>query len=183
MFNVKLVELPKKVLREISKEVTLPLSKEDDLLAQKMIYHVDDSQKPNTKFRPAVGVAAVQYGVLKRMFYVHVKNFDTDETIFSDVIINPVVLSKSFGKQALSEGEGCLSVPENYPNQEGYIRRATRIKIKCYSYKQQKEVEYDLTGYVAIVFQHELDHLDGKLFIDRIKRSNPWEKEKDLILM
>ncbi|MBR2055994.1 MAG: peptide deformylase, partial [Mycoplasmataceae bacterium] len=57
-YLVNIVELPNKVLREKSKDVPLPLSQEDIELAEKMIYHVEDSIKPNSIFRPAVGVAA-----------------------------------------------------------------------------------------------------------------------------
>lgn len=177
MYEINLVKLPRKVLREKSLEVPIPLSDEDIELAEKMIYHVDDSQKPNTKFRPAVGVAAVQYGILKRVFYIHVKDYQ-DRTIFRDVLFNPVVLNKTVMLNALAEGEGCLSVDDSWPNQEGFIHRANRIVVKAYSYFQQKEVTYDVSDYVAIVMQHELDHLDGKLFIDHINKKHPWRKKE-----
>lgn len=64
-FDIKIVELPEKVLRKMSSDIDLPLSQEDIELAEKMIYHIDDSQKENSKFRAGVGVAAVQYGILK----------------------------------------------------------------------------------------------------------------------
>ncbi|WP_211246869.1 peptide deformylase [Mycoplasma elephantis] len=175
MFDIKLVELPKKILRNISKEVTLPLSQEDDLLAQKMIYHVSDSQKPNTKFRPAVGVAAIQYGIEKRMFYFKVPD-DKGNILVEDLLINPKYEAKSDQMIAISVGEGCLSVNENHPNQEGYIFRPARVIVSGYSYLSKKIVTHDLVGYPAIVCGHEMDHLDGKLFIDHINRKNPWKK-------
>ncbi|UUD37118.1 formylmethionine deformylase [Mycoplasmopsis californica] len=178
MFEVKLVELPAKVLRRISKEVSLPLSEEDDLLAQKMIYHVTDSQQPNTKFRPAVGVAAVQYGIEKRMFYFRVPD-ENNKIIVEDLLINPKYIAKSDQMIAISVGEGCLSVNEKYPNQEGYIYRPARVVVTGYSYLSKKEVTHDLVGYPAVVCGHEMDHLDGKLFVDRINKKNPWKKIKD----
>ena len=181
-FNVKLVKLPTKVLRKKSKKVVLPLSEEDDLLAQKMIFHVTESIKKDSFFRPAVGVAAVQYGNLKKMFFVHITD-EKNNIIFSDVLINPIVIGKSDINTALGGGEGCLSVNENENNQEGYIKRSGRIKLKAYSYYQKEEVIIDGRGYLAIVLQHELDHLEGILFIDHINKKNKWYKDKDLILL
>ena len=66
--DIHLIELPDERLREKSQDLKLPLSEEDKNLIEKMIFHVNDSQEPETKFRPAVGVAAVQYGILKNVF-------------------------------------------------------------------------------------------------------------------
>lgn len=181
-FDVKIVKLPNKILRQKSIDVMIPLSEEDDLLAQKMMYHVVDSTKEDTIFRPAVGVAAVQYGILKRMFFVHI--LDTNNNIvFSDVIINPKILAKSEGLIALKQGEGCLSINETDPNQEGFIKRSERIVLEAYSYNEKKIKRFDCQKFTAIVFQHELDHLEGKLFIDHIDHKNPWYKEEDLTIL
>ncbi len=64
----RISKVAKKVLRQKSVNVPIPLSNEDIELAEKMIYHIDDSQKEGSKFQAGVGVAAVQYGVLKRVF-------------------------------------------------------------------------------------------------------------------
>ncbi len=181
-FDVRIIKLPNKVLRQKSVNVTLPLTKEDDLLVQKMMYHVIDSTKPETHFRPAVGVAAVQYGVLKNIFFVHILDTE-DNIVFSDTIINPKVIAKSDGLTALKQGEGCLSVRETDPNQEGLIKRSERIVVEAYSYNEKKVKTFDCKQFVAIVFQHELDHLEGKLFIDHIDHKNPWVIEKDLNIL
>lgn len=181
-FEVKIIQLPNKILRQKSVDVTIPLSSEDDLLAKKMIYHVIDSTKENSIFRPAVGVAAVQYGILKRMFFVHILD-EEDNIIFSDVIINPKIIAKSEGLAALRQGEGCLSVNESDSNQEGYIKRSERIVVDAYSYNEKKIKRFDCKRFLAIVFQHELDHLDGKLFIDHIDDKNIWSKNKDLTIL
>ncbi len=178
-FIVNIVQLPNKILREKSQDVVLPLSPEDVHLAETMIYHVEDSIKPNSKFRPAVGVAAIQYGIPKNMFYVYIED-GFGNVIFRDLLINPKVISKSNALIALKEGEGCLSVKESDPNQKGYVKRSLRIIVEGYSYFEKKVVRHDQSNYVAIVLQHELDHLEGKLFIDRIDHKNPWKKEKDL---
>ncbi|AXE60895.1 peptide deformylase [[Mycoplasma] phocae] len=176
--DVKLVQLPEQVLRKKSQNVELPLSQENIDLIEKMIFHVDDSQKRNTKFRPAVGVAAVQYGILKNIFYIMIKD-DKEKYLFKDALINPVMIGHSEHKIAISEGEGCLSVNENHPNQEGYIYRYSRVLIKAYSYLEKKEKIYDVSGYPAIVMQHEFDHLQGTLFIDHINKKDPWYKEEN----
>ncbi len=178
-FDVRIIKLPNKVLRKKSVNVPIPLTKEDDLLVQKMMYHVIDSTKPETHFRPAVGVAAVQYGILKNIFFVHILDSD-DNVLFSDAIINPKIIAKSQGMVALKQGEGCLSVRETDPNQEGFIKRSERIVVEAYSYNEKKIKTFDCNQFVAIVFQHELDHLQGKLFIDHINHNHPWQKDEDL---
>ncbi|MCV3733582.1 peptide deformylase [Mycoplasma enhydrae] len=180
--DVKLVELPEKVLREKSLDIEIPLSQENIDLIEKMIYHVSDSQKDNTKFRPAVGVAAVQYGILKKIFYILITD-NENNVIFSDVLINAKMLGHSNHKIALSEGEGCLSVNEKHPNQEGYVPRYSRVIAEAYSYFEKKIKRYELSGYPAIVFQHEYDHLGGTIFIDRINKKEPWKKDKNLVLL
>ncbi|BAQ54637.1 peptide deformylase [Mycoplasmopsis arginini] len=177
--DVKLVQLPEKILREKSQDIEIPLSKENIDLIEKMIFHVSDSQKPNTKFRPAVGVAAIQYGIPKNIFYILIVDAN-DKVIFNDALINPKLVGHSNHKLALSEGEGCLSVNESWPNQEGYVPRYSRVIVDAYSYMEKKFKRYEVSGYTAIVFQHEYDHLQGNLFIDRINKKNPWGKDKEL---
>ncbi|MFV8515187.1 peptide deformylase [Mycoplasma sp. 3118] len=174
-YDIKIVQLPDLVLRKRSHDVPIPLTDEDIDLAERMIYHIDDSQTEGTQFRPGVGVAAVQYGILKNVFYVFVQD-DKGNVLFKDVLFNPRIVTKSDKKIALDEGEGCLSVDESWPNQEGYIHRSERVVVDAYSYYNRKWLRYEVSGYIAIVFQHELDHLDGHLFIDRISRKDPWKK-------
>ncbi|WP_338822695.1 peptide deformylase [Mycoplasmopsis felifaucium] len=176
-YDVKLTMLPEKVLRKKSKDIPIPLTEEDIDLAEKMIYHIDDSQKPNTKFRPGVGVAAVQYGILKNIFYINSDVGPVNQHV-RDVFINPKVIATSEALVAINEGEGCLSVGDNIKGQEGYVYRKNRIVFDAYSYFERKWKRYDLTGYPAIVAQHEMDHLNGKLFIDHIDKLNPWKEKK-----
>ncbi|MBU4689550.1 peptide deformylase [Mycoplasma zalophidermidis] len=187
-YNVKLVKLPSKVLRKKSKDIPIPLRPEDIELAETMIYHIDDSQTEGTMFQPGVGVAAVQYGILKNMFYINTAEIDPlllnkQPNQIKDVFINPKIIAKSDFKISLEDGEGCLSVGRNIAGQEGYVYRANRIVFEAYSYTQKKVVRMDLEGYLAIVAQHELDHLEGKLFIDRINKKNPWNVEPNSRLL
>jgi peptide deformylase len=101
-----------------------------------------------------LGLAAPQVGVLERLFVVK------DQDGFT-AFINPVILKKSKEKDFLEEG--CLSVP----GCRLMIKRPVKIKVKALNIEGQ-EVVLDLDGLAAKVFQHETDHLDGILIIDRI---------------
>jgi peptide deformylase len=74
------------------------------------------------------------------------------------VVINPEIINR---EGEITANEGCLSIPDT----EGAVRRAERVKIKGLN-KNGEEVVYDAQGALARVFQHEIDHLDGILFID-----------------
>lgn len=185
MFNkdkmVKIVKLPDLVLRKKSKDVPIPLTAEDEELAQIMIKHIDDSQGEHSKYQAGVGVAAVQYGVLKNVFYIN-NAFDPQNKGLRDVLFNPKVIATSEQLVALSEGEGCLSVPQNWTkdNIEGLVPRRNRIVVKAYSYFERKWKTYDVIGYDAIIMQHELDHLMGHVFFDRI--DDDLDQEKIILL-
>lgn len=182
MFKIHLPQLPEKILREKSEKVKFPLSEEDQNLINAMIYHVDESQKPGqTIFRPGVGVAAIQHGQKKQIFYINLEFMHLKSEFQKDVIINPRIIKKSQKKIALKNGEGCLSVPPNYPNQQGLVIRSYKIVVKGFSYWEKKEKIWNLKGYPAIVFQHELDHLEGILFVDKVVEKN--KIYRDVILI
>ena len=104
---------------------------------------------------PGVGLAAPQVGRNIRMLVMEKQ---------PRVVINPeLTLSE---ETVLSRQEGCLSVPLNY---RADVQRAERVHLR-YMDLDGKIVEEDLDGFAAIVIQHEADHLDGTLFIDRIGR-------------
>lgn len=179
---MKLTLLPDSKLRQKSLNVTLPLSKEDESVINQMIQYVDESQKEGSTLRPGIGIAAVQLGHLKRMFYIYVEYGANGET-FRDVIINPMLIGSSETFVALKSGEGCLSVPEDMKNQDGLVHRKRRVIFKGYSYFEQKEKEWDVNNFLAIVFQHEFDHLEGKLFIDHINKKDRNTPLKDEVLI
>ncbi len=105
---------------------------------------------------PAGGIASPQVGVNKRIFYI--LDYDTDEW---KLFINPTVEPIGFVKS--KEMESCLSVP----NREEKVLRYRRVKIKYQDKKGQWHTE-KYSDFNAITIQHENDHLDGVLFIDRI---------------
>lgn len=161
------------VLREVSEDVSWPLNKEDLTIMNQMIDYVRSSQDHNEAnardLRPAYGVSAVQLGHLKKMMYVRIENnqgFDPEEF----ALINPRIIETSDKKSALSTGEGCLSVENDIP---GYVVRPNSVKIIAIDHFTDREVEIEAHGLTAIVLQHEMDHLSGIMFYDRINKLNP----------
>jgi peptide deformylase len=108
-----------------------------------------------------VGIAAVQVGVLSRMIVVDVSlNPKPHHNNGLLIMINPVITYSS-GKT--SSREGCLSVPDF----TGYVTRKKKIEVE-YTDLQGTKRSLKTEGFEAIVIQHEIDHLDGKVFLDRV---------------
>jgi peptide deformylase len=161
------------VLRIKTKEVDIPLLEEDKEALLCMLQYLKNSQNPSIakkyKLRPGSGLSANQIGLDKRMFaalFVNERNEDTEY-----MMINPRIVSHSVNMIYLPEGEGCLSVDRDV---KGYVPRYERIKVKAYDING-KEVEFKLKGYGSIVTQHEIDHLNGIMFYDRINKDNPFK--------
>lgn len=172
------------VLRQQAQQVSFPLSDEDRKLADDLMEYLIVSQDPELckkyQLRAGVGLAAPQVGVSKMMASVLVpaENED-DKPVFKDVIINPVIVSSSVQRGALTEGEGCLSVDKDVP---GYVPRAARITLK-YQDVDGNEHKIRLKNYPAIVCQHEIDHLHGSLFYDHINKDDPFHRTGDEIFI
>jgi peptide deformylase len=161
------------ILRAVAEEVQLPPSKEDTETLNKMLQFVKNSQDPELsekyELRPGVGLAAPQIGISKQMIAVHVTD-DKDE-LYSYALFNPKIVSHSVQMTYLEGGEGCLSVDRVVP---GNVPRYARIMVKGTTI-EGKEIKLRLKGMPAIVFQHEIDHLNGIMFYDRINEDNPYE--------
>ena len=165
-----------KRLKQISKEVTFPLSKEDKETINTMIQYLHDSQidelSEKYDLRPGMGMSAIQLGIPKRYFVVV---HEIEEGEFDTyILINPRIISNSMEKIYVEEGEGCLSV--NRPV-EGIVPRYARVTMEAYDMEGRK-INVRAREDLAICFQHELDHLNGILFIDHIDKKNPY-KGKD----
>jgi peptide deformylase len=106
-----------------------------------------------------IGLAAPQVGWSVRLFIIDVDGRPGDK-----VFINPVTIEET---GELSKEEGCLS----FPGVMGKVMRAQRIKGYAYNLKGQK-IEIEAEGLIARAWQHELDHLNGYLFIDKISPAN-----------
>lgn len=172
-------------LREIAKEVPLPLSEEDILLGEEMMTFLKNSQDPikaeELALRGGVGLAAPQLNHLKRLIAVHVPSGDPEnpEPLLSAVMYNPKILSHSVQDVCLGEGEGCLSVDREVP---GYVVRHSKITIAYYDENGEKQKKR-LKNYESIVVQHEIDHLNGTMFYDHINQENPFAIKDDVLVI
>lgn len=165
------------ILRQKSADVLFPLSTKDKALLMDMLDYVRKSVDPEIaereNLRPSVGIAAVQLGVLKKLNAISVglEDKNGDWKMHEFALVNPKIISHSIEKTYLKHGEGCLSVEDEH---EGYVPRSARIKVKAYDLLQDKEVTIRVSGYLAIVFQHEIDHNHGVLFYDYINKKDPF---------
>ena len=159
-------------LRTKAEEVAFPLSNEDRQFAHDLLEYLINSQNPETAekygLRSGIGIAANQVNSLKRMFALHLEDEQGEQLSF--VAINPRIVSHSVEQTYLTSGEGCLSVDRHVP---GYVPRYARITVK-FKNLEGEEQKIRLTGLPAIAFQHELDHLNGVMFYDRINEKDPF---------
>ena len=107
---------------------------------------------------PGVGMAAIQIGIAQRVVVIDVS--DTRDQL--RVFVNPEIVSAE-GKQVLEEG--CLSVPGIFEP----VARAEHVRVRALD-RDGKAFELDATGFLATCIQHEIDHLDGKVFVDHLSR-------------
>lgn len=167
-----------KILRTISKDVKFPMSEDDIFLINNMIQYLrlsqDEEYALKYDIRAGMGLAAVQLGVLKRFFVISYKN--DDGTFEEYKVINPKVLSHSEELIYVEEGEGCLSV--NRPV-DGIVPRYARITVEYYDEFGQK-YEKRVREEIAVAFQHEIDHLNGILFVDKIDKKDPYKNQDNM---
>jgi peptide deformylase len=139
-----------------------------------MLQYLKNSQdeeflEKHPEVRSGVGLAAPQIGKNIKLIAVY---FNDGKKDIEYVLVNPKIVAESAQKCYLSSGEGCLSVPENH---EGYVYRHFRIKVKAYNILTKKDEVIDARGYLSIVLQHEIDHLSGILYYDRINNFEPFK--------
>ena len=135
------------------------------------------SKKHN--LREGVGLAAPQVGRNIKALVVYFQEETEDGIVEVDHrLINPRIILESVKECYLSGGEGCLSVDNKH---EGYVYRHNKIQVKAYNVKTKKEEIITARGYEAIVLQHEIDHLNGILYYDRIDKKNPFLQKEDAI--
>ena len=108
---------------------------------------------------PGVGLAAIQVGINKSLMVYDISPKDEKRSL--QVLINPRIVTSE--GSILSEDEGCLSVPDFRSD----VKRAAAIVVEGVD-RNEKPVRIDAEGFLAVVLQHEIDHLNGILFIDRI---------------
>ena len=110
-----------------------------------------------------VGLAAPQVGVLKRVVVIDTHDEEEGEAPRPLFLVNPEIIARS--EEKICHEEGCLSVPD----QHAEVMRFAEVRVRYLDYHgEAREVAAD--GLLAIALQHEIDHLDGILYIDRISR-------------
>ena len=177
----KIVKDSNPIMRKRSLPVDLPLSKEDKETLDWMLDYLkksqDDEYAKKHNIKAGVGLAAIQIGLLKRMFVIY---YPTKDSVVQYQLVNPVITETSVRKCALEAGEGCLSVDKVH---EGLVHRYYKIKLKAYDALTDKEITITATGFDAIVLQHEYDHLNGMFFYDHIDKINPNQELNNEVIL
>ena len=155
-----------------AKEVKLPLSKKDKNTLKLMMEFIENSIDPviseEYELRAGVGIAAPQIDVSKQM--IAVKTMDElNETEHTYLMVNPKIIGHSIKQTYIDTGEGCLSVDRDV---EGIVPRHQKVTVRSYFYDKDTEEltkgVIKLKGYVGVVVQHEIDHINGILFVDKL---------------
>ena len=171
--KLKILDEKDKLLRQVSKDVSFPLTKEEKdtikIAMDNLRYSQIDEYAKKYNLRAGWGLSAVQIGILKRWFIIVEEQEDGSfkEYFFA----NPKIISNSAEKIYVEQGEGCLSVNRDVP---GIIPRYARITLEAEDLDGNK-FQIRFREDLAICAQHELDHLEGILFVDRIDKKNPYK--------
>jgi peptide deformylase len=159
----EILTVPNPVLKQVSQPVA---AVDDDLRA------LMDDMLETMYAAPGIGLAAVQIGVPKRVIVMDLAREGEDKS--PRYYVNPEILWAS--DETAPYEEGCLSVPEYFDE----VERPAKVKLRYLNYQGQS-VEEDAEGLFAVCIQHEMDHLEGVLFIDhlsRLKREQAVKKVK-----
>ena len=179
--KLDILDEKEKSLREISKDVVFPITKDEKKLIQRIIDELTYSQieeySKKYDLRPGMGLAFPQLGINKRIIViVH----EVEDGVFDNyVVINPKIVSNSTEMIAAEAGEGCLSVNREV---EGHVKRYARVTIEGFD-EDGNKIRVRAREELSIAFQHEIDHLNGILFYDRIDKNKPFYKEYELRLI
>ncbi len=173
-----LTEKDNKILRKISHEVNFPMDEKDIYLINNMIMYLrmsqDEEYAEKNNIRAGMGLAAIQLGVDKRFFVISYKK--EDGTFEEYKVINPKIISHSEELIYVEEGEGCLSVTRYV---EGIVPRYARVTVE-YNDEFGNKVTKRVREEIAVAFQHEIDHLNGILFPDKIDKKDPFKNQENM---
>ena len=147
-----IITVPDAFLNQVSK----PVEAVDDELRALM-----DDMLETMYAAPGIGLAAIQIGVPKRVIVMDLAG--SEEEPAPRFFVNPEITWKS--DELFTYEEGCLSVPEIYDE----IERPARVRLTYLNYQGEK-IEDEAEGLYAVCIQHEIDHLEGVLFIDKLSR-------------
>lgn len=176
--NIKILNEKERVLHQKSVDAVFPLKDEDKQLITDMITYLTmsqiDEEREKYDLRAGMGLSAVQVGVLKRIFVV-VEELEKNK-FRNYIVINPKVISHSEEEIFVGEGEGCLSVDRDV---EGIVPRYARMTVEAYD-ENGKPYQIRVREDISIAFQHEIDHLNGILFVDKIDPKNPYKNQEKM---
>lgn len=158
----EIIQVENKILREKSEEIKL-----EDVSSKEIKDLVQDLKDTLKNAQNGIALSAVQIGVLKRVFVVSGKAFceseEREDCKNPDlVLINPKIIKQSKEKEWMEEG--CLSIKGTY----GIVERSIKTQIEALD-ESGKKISRGGSGLLSQIFQHEIDHLNGVLFIDKAK--------------
>lgn len=168
-------------LRKISVDAKLPLNDEYKSIINKIITELKYSQieelEKKYDLRPGMGLAFPQLGINERIIViVH----EYEEGKFNNyVVVNPKIISTSNEMIAAEAGEGCLSVNREV---EGHVLRHARVTVEGFDV-DGKKIKIRAREELSLAFQHEIDHLNGILFFDRINKDKLFYSEDEIRLI
>ncbi len=169
MTVLEIVKLPNAILRQ----KTRPITKFDDELQQLI-----DNMIETMRDAPGVGLAAPQIGkplkltVIETLADISEEGDEIEESRELYVLINPEVIWES--REELLGIEGCLSIP----GYVGEVARAEKIRVRALD-RNGRKIRLRLSGWTARIFQHEIDHLSGILYIDKLtEKEHFWTEEQ-----
>ncbi|MEG0021580.1 MAG: peptide deformylase [Bacilli bacterium] len=170
-----------KRLRRKSESFNTPVSVEEKQIVEQIIKHLTYSQieeyEKKYDLRPGMGLAFPQLGILKRLIVI-VDEYQKGK-FENYVVVNPKIISHSEERIAADAGEGCLSVNREV---EGHVPRFARVTVTGLDL-DGNQIKIRAREELSIAFQHEIDHLDGILFFDRINKKKPFFNEKEIRLL
>jgi peptide deformylase len=142
------------------KQVSAPVEGVDDELRALM-----DDMLETMYAAPGIGLAAVQIGVPKRVIVMDIspREGDGEREREPRYFVNPEILWRSV--ETVPYEEGCLSIPDIYDE----VERPAKVRLRYLNY-QGEQIEEEAEGVFAVCIQHEMDHLEGVLFIDHLSR-------------
>ena len=179
--KVKILDEKDKRLRIKSVAFDSPVTKEEKELVEQIIKHLTYSQieeyEKKYDLRPGMGLAFPQIGINKRLIVI-VNEYQKGK-FENFVVVNPKIISHSEELIAADAGEGCLSVNREV---EGHVPRFARVTVTGLDL-DGNYIKIRAREDLAIAFQHEIDHLDGILFYDRINKKKPFYNENEIRLI
>lgn len=165
---LKIAELGNLILRQIAKKVD-PIESDTLKLIENMKFTVSKVS--------GVGLAAPQVFQSQRIFIIASKpnsRYPNAPKMEPEAIINPVI--KSMSDEKVKDWEGCLSIP----GIRGIVPRARSIEVE-YTNQYGKRIQKQFDDFIARIFQHEYDHIEGIVFLDRLETNNDLVTEKEFL--